>query len=223
MLRFTVKVVNAREVDLAFGGLVAKIRDWRALWPQVMNLLHDIERRQFMTRGMAGGSGAWAGYKHTYGPDKVEGETASLRSSASLGRQYEGKLSGRGSKKIGREFGAKKAFEVDRLYNSLAYKTEDTVEVSEPLRMKFGTLVPYAYWHQTGTTRGLPARRILDLTQGNVDEIRRATQREAVNFSRRLGFKVISAAGGDVSQFSLAQIRQAGVQALNSGTAVPLN
>jgi hypothetical protein len=37
MLRFTIKVKNSRSLDVAFGGLVVKVRDWRALWPAVIN------------------------------------------------------------------------------------------------------------------------------------------------------------------------------------------
>jgi phage gpG-like protein len=215
MLRFTISVKNAKSLDIAFGGLVAKIRDWRALWPQAIDELMAFERAQFMSRGVAGASGLWAGYKHTYGPDKQEGEPASLRTSAELGREFE--ESKRHTRKQRAEFGARVAFEADRLYNSLVGKTGDTIEVLEPLRMQWGTAVPYALYHQMGTKRGLPARLILDFTPESAANIRRAIQRESINFSRRLGFKVIAAAGGDVSQFSLSEIRQAGVNYMNQG------
>ena len=84
MLDFQLRVKNARSLHLAFGGLVAKVRDWRPLWPQVIEEIQQVDRAMFMSRGMAGESGQWAGYKRTYGPDKLEGEPASLRSSSSF-------------------------------------------------------------------------------------------------------------------------------------------
>jgi len=87
------------------------------------------------------------------------------------------------------------------------------------LHMRWGTSVPYAMWQQTGT-RKMPARRLMDFTEEDRVVIQKQIQREAINFSRRLGFKVIAAAGGDVSQFSLSEIRQAGVQAMNAGSPI---
>ena len=214
MLEFTLRVKNAKSLSLAFGGLVAKVRDWRPLWPQVIEEIQQVDRAMFMSRGNAGAIGQWAGYKHTYGPDKREGEPASLRSSAELGRRFEGKLSGKGGRKRKAKFRAR-AEQADRLYRSLTEKTKDTLEVLQPLRMQFGTAVPYATYHQTGT-KYMEARRLFDFTDAAQGNIRRAIQREAVNFSRRLGFKVIAEAGGDVSEFSLGEIRQAGVSAMNA-------
>jgi hypothetical protein len=39
-------------------------------------------------------------------------------------------------------------------------------------------------------------------------------------FSTRLGFKAIAAAGGDVSQFSIVEVRQAGVTFMNTGAYI---
>jgi len=190
MLRFTISVKNAKSIDLAFGGLVAKIRDWRGLWPAVINQLSKAEERAFSTQGALTEHGEWQKLSPDYEKAKRKKYGDQMIETAS-----------------------------SRLRDSLTGMTGETIEVLEPLHMRWGTSVPYAMWQQTGT-RKMPARRLMDFTEEDRVVIQKQIQREAINFSRRLGFKVIAAAGGDVSQFSLSEIRQAGVQAMNAGSPI---
>jgi phage gpG-like protein len=48
---------------------------------------------------------------------------------------------------------------------------------AHPTELVFGTRVPYAIFHQTGTSRGLPRRRPIELTE--------QTRRECVKILQR--------------------------------------
>ena len=194
MLNFQIRVKNARGLNMAFGGIVAKIRDWRALWPAVINQLNKAEGRAYQTQGALTATGEWEALSDKYAQAKE--------------RKYPGQLIETAS---------------GRARAALTGHTADTIEELHPLFMRWGAriLTKNGRWdiltlQQTGTKK-MPARRLMDFTDEDRAIIQKQIQREAVNFSRRLGFKVIAASGGDVSQFSLSEIRQAGVQFLNQG------
>lgn len=65
----------------------------------------------------------------------------------------------------------------DALKNSMTKKSSgDAIRIQEPTFMVFGTSVPYAGYHQTGTKR-MPQRRVLDLTPEQRIEIMKRLQR----------------------------------------------
>lgn len=189
MLRFTLNVVNAKKLDLAFSGLIANIRDWRTLWPQVINQIVKIEEKQFSTMGALGEHGEWAPLTPDYAAAKA--------------RQYGGKPILQAS---------------ERLRDSLVGHTGDTIEELGPLKMRFGSSVEYALYHQTGTRRGLPARRIFDFTGEDRGIVQKQIQREAINFSRRLGFAIAARAG--FGAVSAAEARRIGTSFLTEGRSI---
>ncbi len=191
MLRFTLKVINAEKLDLAFGGLVAQIKDWRKLWPQVINQIVKIEENQFATMGALGAYGKWDALTRDYAAAKA--------------REYPGKPILQAS---------------EHLRDSLVDKTENTIEELEPLKMRFGTRLEYAHYHQTGTRRGMPARRIFDMTEEDRYVIRETIHREAIDFSRRLGFAIARRAG--MRDATAAEARRLGVAALAGGPGASL-
>ncbi len=189
MLRFTLNVVNAKKVDLAFTGLAAQIKDWHALWPKVINQIVKIEEKQFATMGALGGHGDWAPLAPDYAATKAK------------------------------QYGEKRILQAsERLRDSLVGHTGDTIEELEPLKMRFGSSVEYALYHQTGTWRGLPARRIFDFTEEDRAIIQKQIQREALNFSHRLGFAIASRAG--MHDVSAAEARRLGTSSLNEGRSI---
>lgn len=52
----------------------------------------------------------------------------------------------------------------DALYNSLAGRGRGHVEEIHPLQMRWGTEIPYARFHQRGTSK-MPQRRVIDLVE----------------------------------------------------------
>ena len=60
--------------------------------------------------------------------------------------------------------------------------------------MKFGTSVPYAIFHQTGT-RKMPARPIFDPRQQDRVEFQNALREEALEFVQALGFAIALGSG----------------------------
>jgi phage gpG-like protein len=190
MLRFTFQVENAKSIDLAFGGLVAKIQDWRALWPHVIERIVKVEERIYATEGQTGGHGQWAPLTAAYAKQKQ--------------RKY-------GDKPIEQAS--------ERLRQSLVEAGEGHVEDLQPLSMAYGTNVPYAIWQQTGTSK-MPARRLIDFTREDQAVIQREIQRQAVNFTRRLGFAVASSVYGET--VSAVEARRLGEQALSGGPGADL-
>jgi phage gpG-like protein len=167
MLRFTFEVENAKKIDLAFGGLVAKIQDWRSLWPHVIERVVKSEERLYSSEGVTGGHGQWAPLTEAYEKAKR--------------RKY-------GEKPIEQAS--------ERLRQSIVEAGEGHVEDLQPLSMTFGTDVPYAIYQQTGT-RKMPARRLFDFTQEDQRVIQQEIQRQAVQYARTLGFRIASQIYGE--------------------------
>mgnify|MGYP000943539208 CR=1 FL=1 len=72
----------------------------------------------------------------------------------------------------------------DRLIDSLTRETGDSVREFEALQMKWGTKVPYAQYHQQG--RGVPQRRVVDLTEDDKLAIMKELQRFVVAKAREV-------------------------------------
>ncbi len=197
MLRFTLEVVNAKKLDLAFTGLMAQIRDWRSVWPHVIDRLVKIEEKQFATTGALGEHGEWK-------PLAVEGAPGPSGPYKTTYKKKSGKPILQDS---------------ERLRDSLTGKTSDTVDELEPLKMRFGSRVPYAIYHQKGTYQdGKPkmfARRIFDFTEVDRLVTQKTIQRLALDFSRRLGFAVAPRAG--FRDVGAAEARRMGLAAALAG------
>lgn len=195
MLDFEIRVKNADSLHIAFAGLVGKIKDWRALWPAVINQICKAEERAFSTQGQLSAHGEWQALSPAY-------EKAKRRK---YGDQMIETASG-------------------RLRAALTGHTADTIEDLKPLRMRWGARIltknrkwDIATLQQTGTET-MPARRLIDLTAEDRAVIQKQIQREAINFSRRLGFKIAMKTGQ--LDLPLSQIRRLGVQALNEGVRI---
>ncbi len=144
------------------------IRDWSEAWVKVIAQLADIGRRQFESAGALGTHGRWAELSPNYAKRKkrVWGEKPILQASG-------------------------------KLQSALLEGGLGHFEELEPLRMSFGVsadAVPYALYHQTGSSK-MAARPILDWTQQDHLAIQKTLESQALDSSRRLGFKVASAPG----------------------------
>lgn len=134
MFALRMQILGTRELDFAIQGLLKKVSDFRPLWPRIAAVFHEQERMQFDASG-AGPSGAWASLSARYGAWKA--------------RRYPGQPL---------------MVRTGRLRASLLEASADSiVDMSEAIRMRIGTAVPYAIYHQRGGGF-LPRRKLVDLT-----------------------------------------------------------
>ena len=84
--RMTLTVAGVKQLDFAMAGVTRGIQNVIGLTGhRIVDFIESrIERPQFASRGVRGASGLWAPYKHTYGPNKLKGEPASLRKTDEL-------------------------------------------------------------------------------------------------------------------------------------------
>lgn len=133
-----------------FTRFVSELTDLAPLLHEIVDHLHDVFREQFRTEGASTGS-VWAPLSESYRRWKV--------------RRYPG----RGV-----------LVRTGRLYSSLTRAGgTDAIRKVTARRMEFGTAVPYARFHQTGTRR-MPARPIVRLSDANKADLTRMVHRYLV-------------------------------------------
>lgn len=71
----------------------------------------------------------------------------------------------------------------DRMYDSLVKRTASSIVSINKNELTYGTSVPFASFHQTGT-RKMPARKIIALTEGDKDKIIKAVQARLVKLTK---------------------------------------
>jgi len=165
VIEFSMQVPNAGAIRFAFAGLAAQVKDWRA---NIWPTVVKSAIRPWLTRQFAEqGQGA-------------HGKWAPL--SAKYQKQKNKKYSGQ---PILVRTGA--------LRDSLLSESNQGQMTARTLA--YGTSIPYALFHQTGTKRGLPARRIFDPEQSDARGtlkglIRMSVARGVTLQARKLGFAV---------------------------------
>lgn len=127
LIGFSFTVAGEKQLDVAMLALKEATSDLSGLWPDVDALLRQIEEEQFSSKGKRGGE-EWV---------KLSDEYAAWKA-----RRYPGRpilvLKG-------------------KLKESLTQSGGGHIFIPGKLGMAFGTKVPYAVYHQTGT-RYMPAR-----------------------------------------------------------------
>ena len=190
MLEFRLSVPNAKDIAFRIERFGVQLTDWRAAWPSVTRRLAVMLAGQFELEGGRGSRGGWPPLSPRYARRKQ--------------KRYPGRPVLQAS---------------GRLRSSLVGKSADTVEALEPGRMKFGTRVPYAIFHQTGT-RNMPARPIFDPRREDRVEFQNALREEALEFVQALGFAIALGSGKSsasrLSRFGL------GAAALTGGPGADL-
>ena len=187
MITFKLQVENANKVEFAFGKLATAVSDWRKyIWPGV----RSGALRPWLRKQFAseGAKGAHGSWKELKGPYRTR-----------KGKVYPGKPILEASGRMKRDL------------LSEANEGETT-----PRMMYYGTNLPYAKFHQTGT-RKMAARRIFDPEEidgpGTMKRmVRTSVARGVANYARRLGFAL-----------GATSIREAGAighRAMMGGTSV---
>jgi len=133
------------------------VKDLRPAFWDITKLFWDIEKQQFNTEG-GYGSGGWKGLSPNYEAWKA--------------RNYPGKP-------ILQRTG--------RMMSSLTGQTGDTIKELNPMSLRLGTSVNYAIYHQEGTSRGLPKRKPIQLTEQDKRNWVKTIQRWLVNMAKEAG------------------------------------
>ncbi len=131
-IKFTVK--GAERIDLALRNV--PIRDWQEAWPRITKRLSQILADQFAGKGAHGAQGPWKplamkGERGPSGPYKTD--YAARKQKAHPGTPI---LQASGA-----------------LLRSLISESGDTIDEREPMKMRWGTRLPYAVFLQTGTKK----------------------------------------------------------------------
>lgn len=135
LLNVQFEIAGQKQLDRALGVWVGRITDLRGVWDDIRDDFIAGEREQFKTEG-GSGSGGWPPLSPVY--------------KAWKDRHYPRRpllvLNG-------------------RLLMSLTNKNNaDMVYEKGKLSLKLGTKIPYAIYHQTGTSK-MPARPPIELTE----------------------------------------------------------
>lgn len=158
MINFSVTVDGIETLQRGFNRL-EKLDDWRSVWPNVIQEFHLIEAEQFDSEGAAG-SGKWTPLKAVYAEFKEA--------------HFPGKPILQATSDLR-----------DSLVDSEAFGAITRISEQE---LVLGTSVPYAIFHQRGTRRGLPQRKVISLSEQQKRRIQKAVQAGLVRFVRDAGF-----------------------------------
>ena len=135
-MSFVLRFEVAGDVQVArgFSRFADAAKDLRPAFREIVADFRKGEREQFATEGRYG-SGGWV--------------PLSLRTQLFKAQYYPG---------------ATILVRTGRLRESLAASTADTIEELRPLRLQVGSRVPYAIFHQHGTSQ-MPPRPPIDLPE----------------------------------------------------------
>jgi phage gpG-like protein len=202
----TMTALNAREVEMAFAGFASDVSDLRPAWPVVSAALQQmVMGQQFGSEGSRGQHGKWAELSPAYAERKLKrfGPVPILQATGRLLASF----SEGGADHIDRqaelnfEWGSSVPYAV---YHQTGYAKSfgggrARATVGAETRRAYGLSGHPRGWARKGfargtpiTARNVPARREIDPTQENIDQIRRAIQMAIVQMIRRRGFAIAS-------------------------------
>ena len=162
-MKFTITVDGELKSARAFSALDESVRDFRELWPELHMYFLRATSEQFESIGVRGGQ-RWQRLSERYAKWKQ--------------KKFPGKPI---------------LVRTERLKRSLSLggSAPDQVAEFQPLYAVFGTLVPYAQYHQRGTSR-MAQRQILQPTQRDIDRIVSRMYRYTERGARDAGLNVKS-------------------------------
>lgn len=166
MIRFRAEVLGVTQLDRALTRLTARASNLTVPFEKVGEDLRDQLKERFDAEG--------------YGWEKLS--TRSVNNTASYAarkaKQYPGKTILRRK---------------DRMYKSLVRKNAPgNVSRVRPMEAEFGTTVPYARHHQTGTGT-MPAREIFRLREQDKRQITKTLHAYLMMQAQEIGFEAKAA------------------------------
>ena len=146
--QFTWKISGEKQISKLMGQVVEQTTDFQELWnsPEFKGIVYGAEKEQFATEGEHG-SGGWEALNDVYEARKKKG------------------------------YPRRKILQrTRRMWRSLTDpKSKDAVYTASKHSLSFGTSVPYAIYHQKGTTN-MPERKPIEFTDGERLKIMKAMQ-----------------------------------------------
>lgn len=160
MLEVRVETLGAKAYAFALGNIKRDMGDFKPVWPRVAELFYRSEGQQFSSQGSRGPSGRWS----------------------PLNPQY--------AKRKRMKWGTRGILIASgRMKASLVGRSADSIyDVSHGMYAELGTRVPYAIFHQAGTSK-MPQRKLIDMTDRDQLAVAKVFQ-EYINqdvFKKRFG------------------------------------
>jgi phage gpG-like protein len=165
-MNFAVTIDGVEQSRRAFQSLNETVRDFREAWPEIHMYFLRATLEEFDAQGARGGA-AWQPLSESYGKWKA--------------KRYPGKPILVRTERLRRSFSLAGQKGGDQIYDAL------------PESLTIGSAVPYARFHQRGTSR-MAARPILQPTQRDIDRIVSRLFRFAERGARDAGFQTQSRA-----------------------------
>jgi len=157
-LRISLDVAGVRQVNRALLLSAAAVKDLRPVWEDLYDDFLQGEKSVFAAEGNAGS------------PTREMGSSGSWGPWAPLNPDYAARKQAQG-------YGTKILVRTGRLKGSLTERSHaDAVFQPRELGMSLGTRVPYAGYHQTGTSR-MPAREPIRINEAQARRWMRLIQK----------------------------------------------
>lgn len=157
----SLQVEGQNVLDFQFRAAAKSIEDLSGAFEAAHKVFLNAEADNFQSENATGKSGKWKPLSAAYEKRKV----------AKYGT-----------------FALLAGIEVasEALYKSLTRKTGDSVKEIEPLNAKFGTTLPYAKAQHFGvSSKNLPARPLIDLSDEQLKEMKKEMRKEIVGEIKR--------------------------------------
>lgn len=158
-IKFTAEVSGQQVLSRAFNRLESIPKDLSGIFKDVEKEFHAIEAENFQSENAKGASGRWK-------PISKKTEEIKIRKRGTFAL-----LAGT-------------LIDSEALYKSLTGKSNHTVSIINKQGAAFGTNLPYAKLHQTGTKR-MPARPPIDLSDAQKRRIQKVIQKGLVDEVRK--------------------------------------
>lgn len=144
--RLSMSVAGEEQLARGFSRIADEFSDYSEPFGQVVDLLKEVERKQFESEGSYGGVG-WQPLSPRYAAYKEA------------------------------RYGSKPIMVISGLLKeSLTGDNPYYFEKIEPLRLTFGSTVPYGIYHQTGTSK-MPQRKLINLNENDKKRVTKTIQK----------------------------------------------
>lgn len=159
LFQFRIDVDGVPQINRALGVLAKRVKDLRPAWQEIIEDFAKSEETLFQRQGNVGGLGRWAPLNPDYA-----------------------------ARKRAQGFGSKILVRTGRLKRSLTNPHHgEFISKVRPLSLTMGTRVPYAKYHQRGTSK-MPRREPIRLAETTKRRWTRIIQRyllESGQFERK--------------------------------------
>lgn len=159
------KVAGEEQLNRSLSRFAEDVKDYSEPFHEIAADFYETERRLFDSEGGTGGAGAWK---------KLSDNPAGKGYASWKARNFPG---------------AKILHRWENLRDSLTQMGSAwNIREVEPLRLTLGTILPYAIYHQTG--RGVPQRKVIDLSESDKERWMKIIQKWLVQKARTEGLEM---------------------------------